>query len=30
MSKLIDLDHATMAAKRAEWTDRWNRIVSAG
>ena len=30
MSRLIDLDHATMAAKRAEWTDRWNRIVSAG
>lgn len=30
MSKLIDLDHAVMAAKRAEWTDRWNRIISAG
>jgi spermidine/putrescine-binding protein len=30
MSRLVDLDHATMAEKRPEWTDRWNRIVSAG
>jgi len=30
MARLIDLDHATMAEKRAEWTDRWNRIVAAG
>ena len=30
MSRLIDLDHATMAEKRPEWTDRWNRIVAAG
>lgn len=30
MSRLIELDHATMAAKRAEWTDRWNRVVAAG
>ena len=30
MSRLVDLDHATMAEKRAEWTDRWNRIVAAG
>lgn len=29
MGRLIDLDHATMAEKRPEWTDRWNRIVSA-
>ena len=30
MNRLVDLDHATMAEKRAEWTDRWNRIVAAG
>jgi putative spermidine/putrescine transport system substrate-binding protein len=30
MNRLIDLDHATMAEKRPEWTDRWNRIVAAG
>lgn len=30
MSRLIDLDHAVLAAKRPEWTDRWNRIISAG
>jgi putative spermidine/putrescine transport system substrate-binding protein len=30
MARLIDLDHATMAEKRPEWTDRWNRIVAAG
>ena len=30
MSRLVDLDHATMAEKRPEWTDRWNRIVAAG
>lgn len=30
MSRLIDLDHATMAEQRPDWTDRWNRIVSAG
>ena len=30
MSRLVDLDHSTMAEKRAEWTDRWNRIVAAG
>ena len=30
MSRLVELDHATMAAKRAEWTDRWNRVVAAG
>lgn len=30
MSRLVELDHATMATKRAEWTDRWNRVVAAG
>jgi len=30
MSRLIDLDHTTMAEQRPDWTDRWNRIVSAG
>lgn len=30
IARLIDLDHATMAEQRPEWTDRWNRIVSAG
>ena len=28
MSRLIDLDHTTMADQRPDWTDRWNRIVS--
>lgn len=30
MAGLIDLDHATMAEQRPDWTDRWNRIISAG
>ncbi|MGE0753295.1 MAG: PotD/PotF family extracellular solute-binding protein [Variibacter sp.] len=30
MNRLVDLDHKTMAEKRPEWTDRWNRIVAAG
>jgi spermidine/putrescine-binding protein len=30
MSRLIALDLAKLGEKRAEWTDKWNRIVSAG
>jgi spermidine/putrescine-binding protein len=30
MSRLVDLDLATMAEKRPEWTERWNRIVAGG
>ena len=30
MNRLIELDHAVMAQKRPEWTDRWNRIVAGG
>jgi putative spermidine/putrescine transport system substrate-binding protein len=30
MGRLVDLDHAQMAAKRPEWTDRWNRIIAGG
>jgi hypothetical protein len=30
MKRLIELDHAVMAEKRPEWTDRWNRIVAGG
>jgi spermidine/putrescine-binding protein len=30
MDRLIDLDHASMAAKRPDWTSRWNRIIAAG
>jgi putative spermidine/putrescine transport system substrate-binding protein len=30
MNRLIELDHAVMAEKRPEWTDRWNRIVAGG
>jgi putative spermidine/putrescine transport system substrate-binding protein len=30
MNRLIELDHAMLAEKRPEWTDRWNRIVAGG
>jgi putative spermidine/putrescine transport system substrate-binding protein len=28
--RVIELDHAFMADRRAEWTDRWNRIIAGG
>lgn len=28
LKRLVELDHGFMAERRAEWTDRWNRIVS--
>lgn len=28
--RVVELDQAILAEKRAAWTDRWNRIVSAG
>lgn len=30
LKRLIELDHGFMADHRAEWTDRWNRVVAAG
>jgi spermidine/putrescine-binding protein len=30
VDRIIDLDHDYMAQNRAEWTDRWNRIVAGG
>ncbi|HUI18823.1 MAG TPA: extracellular solute-binding protein [Alphaproteobacteria bacterium] len=30
LKRLVELDQSFMADHRAEWTDRWNRIVAAG
>jgi putative spermidine/putrescine transport system substrate-binding protein len=30
LRRVIELDHAFMADRRAEWTDRWNRVVAGG
>jgi spermidine/putrescine-binding protein len=29
-SRIIDLDQQFMSERRAEWTDRWNRVVAGG
>jgi len=30
LRRVIELDHAFMADRRAEWTDRWNRVIAGG
>ncbi|MCC6470842.1 MAG: extracellular solute-binding protein [Alphaproteobacteria bacterium] len=30
MAKLVNLDHDFMSERRAEWTQRWNRVVAGG
>ncbi len=30
LSRLVQLDHAFMSDRRAEWTERWNRVVAGG
>jgi spermidine/putrescine-binding protein len=30
LKRLIDLDHGFMSDKRADWTDRWNRVIAGG
>ena len=30
IDKIIDLDQDFMSDRRADWTDRWNRIVAGG
>lgn len=30
LSRIIELDHGFMADRRADWTDRWNRVVAGG
>ncbi len=30
LKRVMELDHAWMADRRAEWTDRWNRVVAGG
>jgi spermidine/putrescine-binding protein len=30
LNRVIELDHGFMADRRAEWTDRWNRVVAGG
>ncbi len=30
LKNLVQLDHAFMSDRRAEWTERWNRIVAGG
>ncbi len=30
LNRVIELDHGFMADRRAEWTERWNRVVAGG
>lgn len=30
LKRVIELDHAFMADRRADWTDRWNRVIAGG
>ena len=30
LNRIIELDHGFMGDRRAEWTDRWNRVVAGG
>jgi spermidine/putrescine-binding protein len=30
LNRIIELDHGWMGDRRAEWTDRWNRVVAGG
>jgi hypothetical protein len=30
LNRIIELDHDFMGDRRAEWTDRWNRVVAGG
>jgi putative spermidine/putrescine transport system substrate-binding protein len=30
LNRIIELDHAFMADRRADWTERWNRVVASG
>ena len=30
LNRVVELDHGFMADRRADWTDRWNRVVAGG